>query len=115
MAHTNESFRAFGPLLFAIAAVTGIALGACRGDDDESDTTIQVRNSCEDYCSRAKECDDDRDEDRCYDRCLNRMKSCQADEQDAAIDKLDGCTNESCDDFFGCSIKVGATCFFGID
>jgi hypothetical protein len=117
MAHTNESFRAFGPLLLALAAVTGIALGACNNDDDgdQSGTAIHVRNACEEYCSHAKECDDDRDEQKCYDRCTERMNNCQADEQDAALDKLDSCAKESCDDFLGCRVNVGAKCIFGID
>jgi hypothetical protein len=118
MIHTNEKLRAFGPLLFTLAAVAGVALGACKGDDndgDESGASLEVRNSCEDYCERAVACDDERNRDDCNDKCIDRMTDCQVDEQTAALDKLAVCSNESCDDFFGCTVNVGAQCIFGLD
>jgi len=116
MSDTSKSFRAFGPLMFALAAAAGVALGACREDDgDESDASLRVRSACQEYCARAVECDDDRDEQKCHDNCVDAMTDCQVDEQDAALDQLDVCARESCDDFFKCSVKVGAQCIFGID
>lgn len=107
----------FGTLLFALAAVAGIGLGACRQDDadqDEYEPSMEVLNSCEDYCRRAKLCDDDRDEQKCENTCIDAMTNCQVDEQGPALDKLDQCSSESCDDFFGCTVNVGAKCIFGI-
>lgn len=118
MTDTSKGFRAFGPLLFALAAVAGVALGACRqdnGDGDESDASLQVKNNCEQYCGRMSECDDERDQEKCFNNCVDAMTDCQVDEQEAALDRLDLCSRESCDDFFGCTVNVGAQCVFGID
>ena len=118
MVHTSKSLRGFGPLLFALAATAGVALGACKEDDTEeydAGATQEVRNSCADYCDRAKSCDDERNEEECTNKCIDRMTDCQVDEQGAALDKLSACSNESCDDFFGCTVNVGAQCIFGID
>jgi len=118
MVHTSKSLRGIKPLLFAFAAMAGVALGACKEDDaEEYDTgaTLEVKGSCADYCSAARACDDERDEKECTMKCIDRMTDCQVDEQAAALDRLDACTNESCDDFFGCTVNVGAQCIFGID
>lgn len=116
MTDTRKKIRGWGPLLFTLAGLAGVTLGACREDDgDESDASIQVRNTCAEYCSRMVECDDDRNQQKCNDNCVDTMTDCQVDEQAAALDKLDVCSRESCDDFFGCSINVGAQCIFGID
>lgn len=111
----KKSSRALGPLLFAFAAVAGLALGACMEDDDDDwDPPLEVRNSCEDYCAQAKLCDDDVNEQNCRDKCTNAMGNCQTDELDIAVDELRQCSNETCDDFVGCTISVGAQCAFGI-
>lgn len=118
MVHTSKTVRGFKPLLFAIAAMAGVALGACKEDDpEEYDTgaTLELKNSCADYCSTAVACDDERSHDECTTKCIDRMTDCQVDEQAAALDRLDACTNESCDDFFGCTVNVGAQCVFGLD
>jgi hypothetical protein len=118
MTDTSKKSRIWGPLLFALAGLAGVTLGACRQDDgdvDESDASVQVRSVCAEYCSRMIECDDDRNQEKCNNDCADAMTDCQVDEQQAALDKLGVCARESCDDFLGCTINVGAQCIFGID
>jgi hypothetical protein len=104
-------------VLFAVAAVASFALGACRqtdADEDESGASLEVMNSCEEYCQQRKLCKDETNEEKCRNNCIDAMTDCQVDQQNAALDKLDQCANESCDDFLGCTINVGAQCIFGI-
>ena len=112
----NNPRKSFGVLLFGLAAVAGVALGACRQDDANGDSgpSFAVTSSCNDYCSQAKLCNDDLNEEKCRDNCEGTLTNCQVDEQDAALDKLDQCAKESCDDFIGCTVNVGAKCIFGI-
>lgn len=118
MVQANKTFRAFKPLTIALAALIGVTVGACRQDEpEEYDTgaTLEVKASCAEYCEQAVICDDERSKDECTMKCIDRMTDCQVDEQAAALDRLDACSNESCDDFFGCTVNVGAQCIFGID
>jgi hypothetical protein len=117
MSTHNKRSRLYGPFLFALAAFTGIALGACRhkpSDGDGAGASIKVKSACDSYCAKAKTCKDDMDEQECRSKCQNAMTDCQADEQKTALKRLDDCANESCDDFIGCTINVGATCVFGL-
>ncbi|WP_146657893.1 hypothetical protein [Enhygromyxa salina] len=117
MTDPNKSPRVFVSMLFAFAAVASFAFGACRQDDDVDDgsgASFDVQNSCADYCEQRKLCKDETNEETCRNNCEDAMSDCQADEQDEALDKLDQCANESCDDFLGCTINVGAQCIFGI-
>jgi hypothetical protein len=38
----------------------------------------------------------------------------RCDEQEAALDDLDECAEDSCNDFLACTIGAGAECVFGI-
>ncbi|PRQ08694.1 hypothetical protein [Enhygromyxa salina] len=117
MPDANRNLRAFGPLVLALAAVAGLTFGACKPgekDTDEPGPSFDVQNSCKDYCRQAKMCDDSINEQNCRDNCNTAMKSCQADEQKQAINRLDECGKESCGDFVGCTVDVGAQCVFGI-
>jgi hypothetical protein len=112
----SGGFAGWRPAMFGLAAFAGIALGACRQDDgdDGTEASLEVRNACDDYCVKAKECDGDIDEENCYERCLDNMGNCRVDEEEEAIEKLQQCANESCDDFIGCTVEVGAQCYFGL-
>lgn len=100
--------------MLALAGLTGIMFGACRDDDGDDGVDFFAEQDCRDYCERAVECDDDRNEEDCVESCIDRMGSCQADEQEAALEQLQDCADESCDDFLACTIDVGATCYFGL-
>jgi len=115
----GDFFLGWRPAMVALAAFAGLALGACRqsdadDDDDDSAATLEVRNACADYCAMAKVCNDNVDEENCYEGCLDNMTNCQVDEQAEALDKLRECADESCNDFLGCTIEVGAQCYFGL-
>jgi hypothetical protein len=98
------------------AGLAGITAGACKPQSggDGQDAKLTVKTSCSDYCKHAKECDDKLDLSKCNSTCLDAIGNCQAAEQDLAIDRLDKCSDVSCNDFVGCSIEVSAKCFLGI-
>jgi len=93
----------------ALALALGVSIGACNGTGD-----TRIKLTCKDYCAKAAECDDEVDEDDCVADCRDTMQDCMADEQEQALDDLDACGEESCDDFLGCSIGAGIQCTFGI-
>ena len=109
----NAAFRFFHrPLLLILGLGLGLALGACTDLDGTGDLRTQI--SCENYCEQAKECNDNVDAQDCIDRCLGSVDDCMADEQEQALDQLDDCATESCNDFAGCTIEAGAQCYFGL-
>ena len=111
---TSLSFKPTRPLVLALGAVMGIAIGACQRDSDDDALGLSGEETCRDYCERARECDKELIEKDCVDDCIDAMSDCQADEQQQALDELEACTEESCDDVLGCSIDAGATCYFGL-
>jgi hypothetical protein len=107
MTKSQNNLR-FRPFLIALAAVAGIATGACREDNgDEYEPPQKVVDACGDYCARANDCNDETDVDKCQADCVDAMTDCMVDELDAALTKLNQCANESCDDFIGCSVCSG--------
>lgn len=115
MTKLQTSFRAIRPLLLVIAAVSGVVVGACKeGDGDESDAPAEIQTACEAYCAKAAQCNDETNLDKCQKNCVDAMTDCMVDELDEALAKLEQCADESCDDFIGCTINVGAQCIFGL-
>ena len=95
-----------------IGAMAGfMAAQAC---EREGTGDVRTAATCRDYCDKAKECDDDLDEEDCRNRCESDMDDCQADEQESALDDLDECAEDSCDEFLGCTIGAGLQCTFGL-
>lgn len=74
----------------------------------------RVEITCEDYCAKAHECDDDSSQSACVADCKDAMGDCMADEQEQALDDLDACAADSCDEFLGCTIGAGLQCSFGL-
>ena len=93
------------------ALAVGAAIGAC---EREGTGNARIALTCADYCRQAHDCDGDVDVDDCKDDCKNTMEDCMADEQEQALDDLDACSDESCDEFGGCTIGAGLQCSFGI-
>ena len=87
----------------------GIALSSC-------DSTGEIREefSCARYCNQAEDCNDEVDVDECKSDCEDAVSNCQEDEKDHALDDLENCAMESCDDFAACTIGAGLQCTFGI-
>ncbi|MEZ4451756.1 MAG: hypothetical protein R3B09_19995 [Nannocystaceae bacterium] len=113
--HSSRSF--FTRALLVVGLFVGGSLGmACNDEDDGDDdpTPVNVRVACGNYCDQRAECNDEFDVDDCETRCKDAMRDCQADEQDQAVEDLNGCAQESCDDVVTCAIGAGSQCFFGI-
>lgn len=97
--------------LYAVATLVGMAVGAC---EREGTGDARIALTCADYCQKAADCDDEVDVDECKDDCKDAMEDCMDDEQEEALDDLDACAEDSCDDFLGCTIGAGLECTFGI-
>ncbi|MBL9106263.1 MAG: hypothetical protein JNL82_35395 [Myxococcales bacterium] len=96
-------------LMGALGLVCGLAIGCSDGTGPLRTTT-----TCADYCAKANECDSDVDTDECESDCKDKLDDCMADEQEQALDDLDSCAANSCDEFAGCTIGAGLQCTFGI-
>ena len=95
------------PLLTLGVTIVGASL-ACSIEE------IETEIDCAEYCRQASECDDDVDREECRNDCEDTLNDCMEDEREEAQDKLDECSQSSCDDFTGCTIEAGAQCFFGL-
>lgn len=100
--------------------VLAVLVGASFGCRDEGDgasgvvSTAEIKSACEAYCARGKACDEATDLVMCLSDCRDRMADCMQDEQRQAVDDLNDCGAESCEDFNRCAIGVGLQCTFGI-
>ncbi|WAS90602.1 hypothetical protein [Nannocystis punicea] len=98
--------------LFAFAFVSGAGLAAC-GDDSSGATNLEIAASCNSYCDKARECNDDVSDD-CVDDCKSRIGDCMADEQRETLDDLDSCASDACGEFAACTVGAGLQCTFGL-
>lgn len=91
---------------------------ACAEDDDgglfDGVSDLRISNACEDYCDQARTCSDDVDVDECRANCEDNMHDCMADEQKQAVEDVEDCSAEACNEFLGCTIGAGLQCSFGI-
>jgi hypothetical protein len=92
--------------MLVLAGATAVVAGACN---DEDNLTYFGELDCKHYCERKKDC-----VDNCIDNCIDNMSDCQADEQQDALDQFDACQDVACNDFTGCAIDAGLTCYFGL-
>ena len=110
--------RRFGGL--TLVALVTLMVGAIAGltcahnTDKSASVPLKVHSSCDEYCDRRAECDDDVNAAKCRERCVDVMANCQADEQNRALNDLTGCTRQTCDVVDTCAIGAGSTCIFGI-
>ncbi len=101
----TETFKRL-PLAMLLAATFGLLAGAC-GPTSE----YRIENSCEDYCARAVDCNDNTDYSDCVDNCLDTADECDSESDlENALDRLDECTEESCDDVAACSVDALIEC-----
>lgn len=100
---------------YVLALILGAAAG-CKDDDPNGGpaTPTEIQTVCQDYCDRSKLCDDEVNVSDCVVKCKDRLGACMADEQGQAVDELRVCSDESCDDFTGCTIGAGIQCILGI-
>ena len=97
------------PLIALFAALSAIA---CDGGSALNPDPVE--RSCTNYCEQRNMCDDEVDVDSCTADCMDSVGDCQADEQDQALDELDECAEESCDDIGACTVGAALECYFGI-
>lgn len=114
----SRSRRPFAGAIALFGLLTAGAVGFACGEDDDGDDNYElpfkVATACSDYCERRADCDDEVSRNACEDRCTDTMRDCQADEQDQAVDDLDLCAAESCDDVLKCAVGAGSQCYFGL-
>jgi hypothetical protein len=97
-----------------VAFALGLVLAQPVGCSDSNDSDARIASACHDYCETARMCNDEIDMDNCQANCEDGMNDCMHDELPQALDDLENCAAESCDDFLGCSIGAGLQCTFGI-
>ncbi|NJK32985.1 MAG: ferrous iron transporter B [Deltaproteobacteria bacterium] len=94
------------PIALLSAALFGLTLGACGPTSD-----YRIERTCEDYCDRLVDCNDDTDYDDCVEACLDNAGECDSESDlEQALDKLDECTSESCNDVGGCTVDAWVEC-----
>lgn len=98
-------------ILMAVVLCAGMG---CRDDRGGSATEQEIESACESYCQKARTCDDEVSTAECTADCRDRMGDCMADEQAQAVDDLEQCAADACDDFTGCTIGAGLQCAFGL-
>lgn len=91
-----------------------IALVAACGGDKVDDLDDAFDGPCQQWCEKRNECDPDVDIDECRQECLDNSGDCQADEREQALDDLEQCAENECDELTACSIGAGLQCQFGI-
>lgn len=74
----------------------------------------RVTTVCADYCAQLAMCDDETDVEACEADCADAAGNCQADEQEQALDELEVCAAESCDDILVCTVGASLECYLGI-
>ena len=95
-------------LVVVAGGTAGVVVGACE------DGELREEITCNQYCRQAHDCDDSIDRDQCEEDCEDAVSDCQDDEKAEALDDLDNCANESCNDFGACTVGAGLQCTFGI-
>ncbi len=102
---TTTAVSILGALMLGL--VSAVACGNGTG-------SVRVNMTCEAYCDQATECNDNVDFDNCVDNCEDTIDDCMADEQEQALDDLDSCSAESCNEFGACTVGAGLQCAFGV-
>ena len=86
--------------------IVGVVAGACSPTGD-----LRVANTCEDYCNRAIDCNDNLDYEDCVRDCQDSVDDCDNDaDAEEALDQLDSCVTVSCNDFAGCTVEAYVEC-----
>jgi len=94
------------PASAVLAAALGFALGAC-GPASES----RMNKVCKRFCERQFDCNDGTDVDDCIDGCVDEAMSCDSDDDVAdALDILDECSTQSCNEVPGCLAEAWLEC-----
>ncbi len=88
-----------------LAAILGVVLGACAHGQS------RINRVCDNYCQRLLDCNDNADYDDCFDACLESADDCDTDDDTAnALDILEECTADSCNQVIGCTVEAWLEC-----
>ena len=89
-----------------LAACFGITLGACGPHSQH-----RINKVCKRYCERVLDCNDNTDFEDCIDTCIDDANSCESDgDIEDALDILDECSAEACNDVVGCTVEAWLEC-----
>jgi hypothetical protein len=89
-----------------LAGCFGVTLGAC-GPHSE----YRINKVCKRYCQRVFDCNDNTDYEDCVDTCIDDANGCESDSDvEVALDILDDCAAESCNDVGACTLEAWLEC-----
>lgn len=100
------------PLTYLLAMGLGLAVAELSACADEVDPA-EVDQACERYCARAVECGQADDFEDCFDNCETLVSDFCVDQEDA-VNVLESCVRDTCEEVEGCIIDAGLECIFGI-
>jgi hypothetical protein len=86
-----------------------VFVGACNGDADDL-----LDGPCQQYCERRNECDSDVEVEPCRQDCVDAAQDCQSDEKEQALDDIEACSEEDCNEIAQCTIGASLQCYLGI-
>ena len=93
---------------FLIAGLIGLIAGAC-GPHSE----YRIEKVCKRYCARAVDCNDNIVFDDCVSDCIDTAHECDSESDvENALDILDTCPEESCNDVGACVLDAWVECAF---
>jgi hypothetical protein len=91
-------------LSLLVAASVGLGLGACKSSD------FRAERVCKRHCSYLEDCNNT-DYDNCVNTCIETAAECDSDaDVEMALDKLDQCRQEACNEIPGCEIDAWLEC-----
>ncbi|MFV8751153.1 hypothetical protein ACNOYE_11465 [Nannocystaceae bacterium ST9] len=96
------------PASFLIAALIGLVAGAC-GPHSE----YRIEKVCKKHCARVVDCNDTIEFDDCVSDCIDISDDCDSDADiEQALDILETCPEEACNDVPGCATEAWVECTF---
>lgn len=99
-----------------LAAIVAFASG-CESAEETIDN-IDSRIQCNKYCEKIESCgDESMDKKECVDDCRSSIEDeCGNENQGAANDKIDECTDKGCTEFYVCMVfEAAPECFGFVD
>jgi len=92
-------------LSFTMAAMIGLAVGACTSSDSRIDRV------CSRHCEKLTDCNDNADYDNCMNTCVETAHECDSDSDvEMALDTLHECRDQECNDLLGCEADAWIEC-----
>lgn len=117
---TTRSIPMFQGGIFAAAStlfLLGLTSVSC-GKTEETIDDIDSRVTCNEYCTKKADCNDeeatDDEDDACVSACRDAIEDdCGNEHQARANDKIAQCVDMACPEFWGCMVYDAAPACFG--